>query len=435
MKTDGGQEPVLELFFSSDAESEEETQGDKKIIWKDCLREGDFAMTPGLGGKQRKSFSVIPDGNTDWDNRIISMGDIENAFNEKAFEHVTIPTRHEDRLLDNTGFTQALRRKVKKVDGKDVTFLQAGLGFTEPDVAGKVRRGTIPNVSCGLFGNFERKADGKKFPVALKHVALTHTPWINKLDSFPAVFASDDEVENAEELEIEGYAFADEEGEDDGAEKGEVIWNENKSFNWMREEVQTALRPSEGELDSEVRSTKPNYYVQDVSADNNALVEEYFRGDRNRYVIPFNVKEDGVEIAPATRWVAVKEAMIAASDDSIAENFDDHSISRLEHNLDERLADIYPDLQLEDITFDNRARIIHKETKSKWIARFSVDREGGVEVEPSADWVRISDPEPSKTGENPPSPSKPDIKLSDKPDSPEGRLKAAAERRRQVAAS
>ena len=76
---------------------------------------------------------------------------------------------------------------------------------------------------------------------------------------------------------------------------------------------------------------RPYYEVLDVSREDTALVEEWFKGDRKRWVIPFTVGDNKVTISPATRWVEVREAMIAASDD-----FDEKSYDTLAIKLDER---------------------------------------------------------------------------------------------------
>ena len=51
---------VLELLFSSTEEGIADKVGDKKIIWKDILREGEFPVTPGR--KRKIPFKVVPDG-------------------------------------------------------------------------------------------------------------------------------------------------------------------------------------------------------------------------------------------------------------------------------------------------------------------------------------------------------------------------------------
>lgn len=422
---------VHELFFSSTEESEEETHDDKKFIWKDVLREGKFAMTPGLGGAKREPFTVIADGQTDWDKKIISMSDIEEAHAAKAFEHVTIPLRHDDKLLDNTGFTQGFRRIKKEIGGKPVTFLQAALGFTEPDIAGKVRRGTIPNTSLGILGNFTRKADGKKFRAAAKHVCLTHTPFINKLESFKPVFASDDEL-NEIELGVEGYQFADTTNSTTPAD-AQVIWDERKGLGWMRDEVQAALRPDDaGPPDDGTPSRPvPNYFVNDVSTDGNALVEEFFRGDRTRWVIPFDIQDTGASIAPATRWVEVREAMVAASD-----NFEEMSLDSIQEKLNLALKDIDAKCEVKEITLDRRA-LITGETGSQWIAEFAVDADHSVHLIPPSEWKRIKDPEKRAKPEQPASSSKKKVvHMSDKlSETPEGRLEAARIKRRKLLAS
>ena len=201
MTVEEAQRHVLELIFSSTDEGIEDKIGDKPIIWKDIMREGEFPVTPGR--KRKVPFKIVPTGKSSATNDLvtISMAEVMESFDDKAFETVTIPLRHPkpgdtDDVLNNSGYVEGLRI-VKK---NDKHYLQGGLGFTEPDVAGKVRRGTIPNVSSGVFFNFTRKADDKTFGAALNHVCLTKQPWIDDLEPFARVYASDDAIDDADKL-------------------------------------------------------------------------------------------------------------------------------------------------------------------------------------------------------------------------------------------
>src|SRR5690606_25969324 len=80
-----------------------------------------------------------------------------------------------------TGFINRLRVR----PGSDgVHYLMAGHRFTENDIERKVLNGRIANTSVGLEFDYVRKEDGKRFPVVLRHVALTNRPWINRLTPF-----------------------------------------------------------------------------------------------------------------------------------------------------------------------------------------------------------------------------------------------------------
>lgn len=433
--TDTQESPAVQLFFSSREESTEETAGEKKIIWKDVLREGEFAMTPAGGVAQRKPFKVVATGPSSRKDRVISMSDLISSYKDQAFEHVTIPTSHADGVLDNTGYVEGLRVIKKKIGEKDAHVLQAGLGFTEPDIAGKVRRGTIPNVSCGIFFDFTRKTDARTFPVALKHVALTHNPFMNKLEPFDKVLASDDEI--SEEVKTEGYMFAEEPGDNDG-DALQVVWNEKDSLDWMREELDAALNPRERSDSDEATPSVPRpwYWVRSVSTGNTALVEETYKGNRTKYVIPFTVEEDHVMPAPSLRWVEVKEAMIAASDDNIIDNFEGMTPASLREKLGVALSDEFgarsQEWEVEELTFDNRVRLKDKKNNAIFIAEFGIRPHGKVVLSDPSSWAATEALIPATEGaQQPASSSDSGVNTLDMSDDPMiGRVQAARQKRR-----
>lgn len=434
---------IYELFFDGTGPGEEEQDGDRKIIWKDILREGEFPLTPGLRGVMRKPFTVIKEGKSDPANRIISMSDLESAFSDGAFEHVTIPTKHEtdDDPLDNHGYVMKLRRKEK--DG--VTYLQGGMGFTEPETAGKVRRGSVPNVSSGIFFNWLNKAKNKTYPVALKHVCFSKVPFINQLEPFKPAFFSDDEIDT--EVDVETYMFADatdnsgdNSGDNSTASDGEVIvWEETGSFNWIRRQLEAELNPSRDSQDMEGPVTpRAYYYIMDVKSDK-ALVEESYKGTLSRFVIPFSIKDGAIELSPQLRWTEVKEAMVAASDDK---TFEDLSLTALREKLGTALSTTLGDhasgYEIVDVSTDHRAKIRSVTDGAEYVAGF-LDVAGDVLIDPADKWQAIekddaSEEEPPKADAPQPAPvAEPAVAASD--NSVFGRRQAAIERRRRLAQS
>ena len=158
--------------------------------WKPVLRSGRWEAGP-----NGKPLQVIP-GRSVNQRSAIGLQDIVDNFDK--IEHVTIPLSHDDKVDENTGFI----RKLKIAKHGDDHFLMAGHDFTELDVKAKVERGTIPNTSCGLEFDYTRET-GDKLPVVLKHVALTHRPYINRLTPF-SVNASED----ASDYEMEALQFS-----------------------------------------------------------------------------------------------------------------------------------------------------------------------------------------------------------------------------------
>ena len=419
---------VLELLFSSTEEGIEGKIGDKNVIWKDILREGMFPRTPGR--KRKIPFQVVPEGKSSVtsDMITISMSELMQSYDDKAFESVTIPLRHpkpgdEEEVLNNSGYVEGLRI----VKRGEKHYLQGGLGFTEPDVAGKVRRGTVPNVSSGILFDWVRKADDKKFPVALNHVCLTKHPIIDDLEPFKRVFASDDAFD-AEDLKIEVIDLDEE--SDSSTETAEVVWNEQQSTNWVRNEIRAALSPEQPEVEGIPQMPRPYYEVVDVSRDDNALVEEWFKGDRKRWVIPFTVGDNAVAISPATRWVEVREAMIAASDDFEEKSFVT-LVSKLNSELHAMLGEVGDHYRVEQVTTDGRVSVKNTSDLSVFAADF-VEINGAVLLSATSDWERLKAPAPKPRKES----ARADVASSLMfDDTPEGRVAAARQRRRHLVSS
>jgi hypothetical protein len=417
---------VLELLFSSTEEGIEGSIGDKKIIWKDILREGEFPVTPGR--KRKIPFRVVPEGKSSVTPSMItiSMSELMQSYNDKAFESVTIPLRHpkpgdDQEVLNNSGYVEGLRI-VKKGEKH---FLQGGLGFTEPDVAGKVRRGSVPNVSSGILFDWVRKADDKKFPVALNHVCLTKHPIIDDLEPFKRVYASDEAID-AEDIKIQVIDLDEEESSDDNT--AEIVWNEQQSTNWIRTEIRAALSPEQPEIEGIPQMPRPFYEVLDVSREDTALVEEWFKGDRKRWVIPFTVGDNAVSISPATRWVEVREAMVAASDDIDKKSYSALAV-KLGEELRNMLGQVGEKYSIDQITTDGRVSVKNGDDFSVFAAQF-VEFGETVLLSATSEWEQIKAPEPKKKQSQSPAN---DVALSLMFDgTPEGRVAAARQRRRQM---
>jgi hypothetical protein len=414
---------VLELFFDSRGEVVEGTSGDKKVLWKDILREGKFPVTPGR--KRKIPFQVVPTGSSSVTKDLItiSMSELMAGYEGKAFESVTIPLRHpkpgdEDDVLNNTGFVEGLR-VVKKGDKH---YMQAALGFTEPDVAGKVSRGTIPNVSSGVFFNYHNKAQDKTYGTALNHVCLTKHPIMDDLEPFQKVYASDDTIDSGE-FEIEVIELADDEGD---GEDAKIIWNEQLSTRWVINEIRAQLSPDEPEVEGVPHMPRPYYEVQDISRDDTALVEEWFKGDRKRWVIPFDIGDNKVTIAPATRWVEVREAMVAASDDFEGKTYS-VLLGKLTTELQGMLGDVGEKFAVQNVSTDGRVAVTDTTNGAVFMADY-IEVHDGVMLSVPSEWERLSAPEPPKPQ---PKPQEKVVPLFDT-STPEGRVAAARQQRRQL---
>lgn len=158
------------------------------LVWKSILRTGRWELSPGVAGPEARPL-IVTDGHTSDPKIAVGLQDIVDNYDAGAVEHVTIPKSHRDEVDENTGLVKKLRID-KAEDG--TARLMAGFAFTEPDIAAKVKRGSIVNTSAGLKFNHLGKQDARRFPIVLDHVALTNKPWINGLTPFGVNASQDD---------------------------------------------------------------------------------------------------------------------------------------------------------------------------------------------------------------------------------------------------
>jgi hypothetical protein len=302
-----GGTPLYEIFFTDG--TVEETDG---LIWKDILREGDWAYRPGPGQKPIPVPLKVVAGKAS-SQKEIGMADLIESFDEHVIDHVTIPTSHDDKPHENTGYVKGLRKV--KIKGKYV--LKAGLDFTEPDIKAKAQRGSIANTSSGIMFDYIKKDTGKTYTQVLGHVALTNKPWLNGMQPF-GVAAS----ENYSEDEIVPLMLE------------SSIWDESKSLNWLRDNVSQAL--------STLRGPNSSLFCKDIMQ-NRALVAKVdeLGGNVDNFVVPFKITDGDVELATSDKWIAADQKWVQAAEklaEDFIKNFDSEP-SNKDEDLSETSAD------------------------------------------------------------------------------------------------
>jgi hypothetical protein len=289
---------MLAEIYQPDTGIEMAEKSGKRLFRKKILRTGEWDKTPGLRGIERKKLKVVRDGESNLEAGVVSLADLKHGFDEKAYANVTVPLtddskEHKNLLRLNQGFV----REVEIEDEEDGSALVATMEITEPETAEKIERGTIPDVSSGIYGPVETP-EGKKFRVALNHACLTYRPFERDLGPF-AVLASetDDPVEH-----VEGFVPVTPEGE---REEETREWNELLSFSHREKLVNEAL-VNQLELSDD-------YFVVDIAGDT-ALVRNKIANIDFR--VPFEVKEDkGVELSIVSDWEMVDGGGEGGSDE------------------------------------------------------------------------------------------------------------------------
>jgi len=165
-------------------------QGD--LVYKVLCKTGTLALSPGPGQVDTEQPLNLTSE---------MFRGVKDAFDQKAFEHVTIPETHSNGALENLGTVQSveiLSKAQALTDGRlsqatkqafspdpdSTLYMLGGLNFTDPKAKEKAANGSILNCSVGLKFNYRRKRDGKLFPVALEHTAITNQPWVDGLGAF-----------------------------------------------------------------------------------------------------------------------------------------------------------------------------------------------------------------------------------------------------------
>lgn len=261
-----------ELFFADPAVAVD----NDGLVWKPMLPQGVWKIGP--NGKQLRVIA----GKSPDQRKAIGMQDIVDAFNGGAVAHVTIPKTHDDRVDDNTGYVQ----KVAIRPYKGIPTLFGGHKFTDKVILGKVKEGSIANTSVGLEFDYQRKSDAKKFPIVLRHNALTNRPWLGSRLA-PFGMSEEDGVFEVMSLEFDEPLTEGDETVD--------LWDGALTFDEIKDAINEQV-----ECD-----------VVDVALDRVLLKD----GD-DKYVARFSINDGDVEVDERSKWIETKVALDDISDDT-----------------------------------------------------------------------------------------------------------------------
>jgi hypothetical protein len=289
--SDDNQEIFAELYFT-DTNTQADSDG---LVWKTFLREGTWAYSPGSTLKNPRPMTITASGPSDPKKLSISMAEIKNNFDAGAIQHVTVPLNHDDKVHENTGFVKKLRFG-KDDQGRNT--LEAAIDFTEPDIKAKIDRGTIPNVSGGIHINYIDKEKGRKYNVALGHLALTPKPWLQGMAPFG--------VKASENLNVVGFSEVQQSSDDTqgGVEDTMTTIVEETTpdtflseLNMSEDEVKAALADYD-KLKSDARVNKIDQKVKEweEAKKSPAVIKEAkaaLLADEN---ISLNLSDDGKEV-------------------------------------------------------------------------------------------------------------------------------------------
>lgn len=396
MITDKDLNLSLEIYSSNLDEPKVET--DDGLIWAPIARSGMLATRPGPNGEKLDEPLVFIPGHSENQRKEIGLQDIHDAFKDKAIEHVTIPIdtvmnseevpAHSNKTFQNTG----LIKNIKIVDSIKIPGEKVLMGahdFTEPDIKGKVERGTIPSRSCGLLYDYKNTTTGKVYPIALDHVALTHKPWMGGMSPYGSQEFSDSTIvpmmlserpfsaeippdvvtvptklaqetvtppQKSKNKEVAGEFLAD------------VQWGDEPSYGDIEKQISRILDGFGSEFDS-----YPNYYLIDCTGDKALIKVDYGIGsDQDAWVAPYTCKEGTVQLSPFTDWIDVTKKWVS---DTLDPKQDKEQLDKLKMGLSEQEA-----IQLATLTAKARKDLpssdfVFPETKSYPIPDISHGRD------------------------------------------------------------
>lgn len=325
---------VAELFFDDSVETEPiEEDG---LIWKTIFREGEWKYTPTSKGPIKKDLKIVKNGPSDKVKNIISMEEIKSNFEQNAYQHVTVPLSHKDLTEENTGHVRKLRF------GKDVKgrhTLEAALEITEPDIKGKILRGTIPNTSAGVLWDYVKKDTGQKFNTVMGHLALVSHPYISELAPFTEVDDKILDISCFSEHEIEENVELTTLSDDDV--------NTNMDIPRGGEEVST-------DTEKEVVTVVDRSFFEELNLsedDIRGIVADYSAVKAEQRKISINSKgKNWQEAGKSPALVKAAKEILFADDETVSINFSEEGVQKTLSlsEVVEKLVEASPSIDLSD---------------------------------------------------------------------------------------
>jgi hypothetical protein len=181
-----GADDVLSLeIFVRDGMGEpvELADDDPELIWAPILRSGTLATRPGPYGEKLREPLIIVPGLTESPGTEIGLENLLNNFKAGAVQHVTIPTTHENGVLENNGYIVDMKI-VDSTKRPGERVLVGAHKITEPDVLGRIQRGSVANRSCGILHDYVNTETGAQYDQVIEHTALTNKPWVRGMAAY-----------------------------------------------------------------------------------------------------------------------------------------------------------------------------------------------------------------------------------------------------------
>lgn len=337
----------VELFLAADstAKVKATTFEGSNLMWYPIIREGQWAVRPGSSGKKRRVPLQVVGGKSKNQRKQIGLQDLLDAYEDQAIQHVTVPTSHNNSVLENTGFIAGM----KIVDGtvtdpktkkdKTVKVLMGGYDIKVPAVRKLMELGTIANRSAGILYDYVNTETGKLYAAVIEHVALTNSPWITGMASFGRKLkegTADPLVPQTVALSLsdsgpDTHEFALMLSEEAQIEETELDFLADESADWSREDSPNWLRARVNEILDDARRKKrdakrsalpkgsyleyedqPYYRCVDAAAgvDPKVLISDGYSDDANHWSVSVTVKDGAVDLPAFTEWKAVRKAFI-----------------------------------------------------------------------------------------------------------------------------
>lgn len=335
----------LEIFSTQLNEPTEDS--DDGLIWAPIARSGMLATRPGPNGEKLDRPLVFIPGHSEDQRKEIGLQDIYEAFKDGAVEYVTIPLSHENNVLENTGYIKDLKIiDSKKSPGEKV--LLGAHDFTEPDVKGKVERGSVPSRSCGLLYDYKNTTTGKTYPIVLDHTCLTPKPWMGGMASYGSSEFSDTTVVPMmlSEKSFSTQIMADDKTqptklaqevikppqksqieEVDGEFLADIQWGDTPSYSDIQNQISKILDGFTGDYDA-----YPNYFLIDCTGDKALIKVDYGIGpDQDAWVAPYSMDGEKVQLSPFSDWTDVTKKWVS---DTIDPSEDKDQLDKLKMSDD-----------------------------------------------------------------------------------------------------
>jgi hypothetical protein len=109
------------------------------LMWYPMIRAGQWAVRPGPKGQKVRRKLKIVEGHSNDSRKELGLSDLLAAFQDEAVENVTVPTSHDNKTLENTGFIRKMKIDDMEVQKGPMKGKKVKAATTSPSPTSRAR--------------------------------------------------------------------------------------------------------------------------------------------------------------------------------------------------------------------------------------------------------------------------------------------------------